>query len=302
MKRFLINIAIFSTLVCIILGVGEFIARRVDNPYAYKSRWMSEYAGDVSTLILGSSHTYYGLRPELLADSTFNLAQVSQTAEYNLALLKKYLPACTHLKRVIVTVSYSTFREPPLESGPDARLAVEYKTQMHLNLHSDFSKYNLLITDWPAYCGRLRQVLAKTHEQTNQCDSLGFGLGYDISDRSPQWESRASARVEELTYTASSRASEVMEVYREIFSLCRRHGVECILLTTPVWHTFRQVQEAGQAEEMICLANELATEEGVRYLNYYADARFREEDFHDVDHLSPRGADKLTDIVSAELR
>ena len=57
-------------------------------------------------------------------------------------------------------------------------MAVRYKTQMNLTVHSDFSIYNLEISDFEAYCAKLKNLVFKS--RSNQCDSLGFGLGFDL--------------------------------------------------------------------------------------------------------------------------
>ena len=53
---------------------------------------------EVETIVLGNSHTYYGIRPELLPYAAVNLANVSQTLDIDLLLLEYYAP---RLKREV---------------------------------------------------------------------------------------------------------------------------------------------------------------------------------------------------------
>ncbi len=108
MRKFLKNIIVFSLLTAALFLIGEIVARSMPSSYSYKHNWILKNGDHISTLILGSSHTYYGLRPNLLGDSVFNLANVSQTPEYDLYLLKTYLPCMPNLKRIIFPVSYFT--------------------------------------------------------------------------------------------------------------------------------------------------------------------------------------------------
>lgn len=147
MRRFLIQIFWFSVIVLICLGIGEIVVRRMPNSYSTKNAALERNDDKINTIILGSSHSYYGLRPEILGDSVLSLANISQTPEYDLALLEKWLPKMPNVKRVIISISYFTFVESRMEDFDHGTLAVNYKVYMHLDLHSDFSKYNFILTD-----------------------------------------------------------------------------------------------------------------------------------------------------------
>ena len=109
MKRFLIKTAIFSAIILCLLGLGELAVRNMPSSYSYKHAYMEGHARDISTLILGSSHTYYGVRSDLLGDSVFNLANVSQDPDIDLVLLRTYMDSMPGLRLVVLPVSYFTF-------------------------------------------------------------------------------------------------------------------------------------------------------------------------------------------------
>lgn len=148
MRLFLKKVLWFSVLVIGLLLIGELVVRSINTPYNYKTEWLRKNGEKVNTLVLGSSHTYYGIMPSVLGDSVFNIANISQTPEYDLAILKEFHPLMPNLKRVIIPISYFTYRDPRLEET-DHGLCVQYKVRMKLPLHSDLSPYNsifLLIT------------------------------------------------------------------------------------------------------------------------------------------------------------
>ncbi|MDE7427286.1 MAG: hypothetical protein K2M79_05755 [Muribaculaceae bacterium] len=294
MNRFLKNILLFSCIVCLLFLAGEIVVRNLPSSYSYKDRWMRQNGDKVSTLILGSSHTYYGVKPDVLGDSTFNLANIYQTPEYDRALLDEYLPLMSNLKKIIISVSYFTFREQHLEDV-DPALCVEYKVGMKLPLHSDFSKYNLCLYSFEDYIGRLRGLLVT--QEWNICDSLGFGLGFDLNNRSIGWEEYGKKRAEGLTRKASGRPEEVLQLLEQTVELCNRNGIECILVTTPVWKTFRENTDKEQYVEMQVLTHRLVSKYGLKYLDLYDSELFTDEDFHDPDHLSDVGAEKFTRIL-----
>ena len=288
MRKFLQHTALFSLAVIILLAVGELIVRRADTPYTYKAQWIRHHGHSVATLVLGSSHSYYGVRPALLGDSVFSLANPSQSAEYDLMLLRRFGPMMPNLKRIILPVGYSTFRDPKLEVI-EPGLIMNYKVGMGITDYSDFSVYNLVLSDFTAYAGRLRNMIVP-QEQLNLCDSLGFGLGFTLSDRRSDWESDGPARVAYLTQPPSGRSDEVMHVFGEILDYCRARGIECVLISTPLWHTFRDSRDAGQHAEMRQLTDSLVRTYGVRHIDMSRSALFADRHFHDVDHMSDIGS------------
>lgn len=77
MKGFLRLLLTFSALVTLTLAAGECYVRHLPNPARDKHEWMLAHSREVRTLVLGSSHTFYGLDPALLGPHAFSLAQVS---------------------------------------------------------------------------------------------------------------------------------------------------------------------------------------------------------------------------------
>lgn len=295
MRKFLIKIWLFSFLTVILLSVGELVVRSQPSSYSYKYGRLKANGNGVNTLILGSSHTYYGLKPDVLGDSVFSLANISQTPEYDLVLLKKALLLCPNLKRVIIPVSYFTFRDPELENGVEWRLCMNYKIHMDVDVHSDFSKYNFYIFDFDTYCGKLRNLVLPQH--MNRCDSLGFGLGYNTDSRKRDWQQTGKLRALSLTNPSETRPQEVVSIIEAMLDLCRDANIECILVTTPVWTTFRDNIEEEQYRQMGDLAEHLVQKYGLRYFDFFNSEQFGEEDFYDTDHLSDIGAEHLSRVV-----
>lgn len=300
MKKFLRNIFIFSSIILVILVIGEFVVRSLPTSYSYKDNWISENGDKIGTLILGSSHTYYGIRPDIFGDSTFNLANVSQTPEYDLALLEHYLPLMPNIERLIIPISYFTYRDPRIEKGDEWMLAVRYKIHMNLPLHSDFSIYNLEITDFDAYKGNLKNLLFKA--PSNKCDPLGFGLGFNLSSRNPKWQENGHQRAAKHTLSTQGRFQEVMEVHKSLVKLANRHGIDVIFITMPGWSTYTEALDSIQLAEMYKGIRDLKINHGVAYYDFLKDNRFSESDFYDPDHLSDIGAAKLTEILADTLR
>ena len=127
MKKFLIKTSIFAAIILVILATGEIVVRNLPNSYSYKHRYIKEHGESMSTLILGSSHTYYGIKSDELGDSVFNLANVSQTPDLDLELLRQYIGDLKNLRRVVMPISYFTFVDLRLEETPEWFRCIQYK-------------------------------------------------------------------------------------------------------------------------------------------------------------------------------
>ena len=289
----------FSLIIIVFLTVGEIVVRCLPSSYSYKYGYIKEHGSAITTIVLGSSHTYYGIMPSELGDSVFNLANISQTPEYDFELLKEYGSYMPNLRRVIIPISYFTFRDPKLEEL-DRGLCVQYKVGMGLDLHPDFSLYNLALADFKSYAGRLRNIILP--EDSNRCDSLGFGLGFGLDHRDAAWKDKARARVEELTFSSPGRADEVCRVLQSMISYCNARGIECVFVTTPVAAEFRLCADKDQYAEMVACVSVLKGMVDGRYFDFYSSAEFDDNDFHDADHLSDIGARKFSRLLRAKLR
>ena len=99
MKRFLTYSALFLAIMLSIIAVAEMVARAYPNSYAYKKAWMDANAERVRTLILGGSHTYYAVKPDLLGANAFSLANVPDifffTALRKVSIVYP-IPSCDH--------------------------------------------------------------------------------------------------------------------------------------------------------------------------------------------------------------
>ena len=299
MRKFLRQTAVFSLIIIVILIIGELVVRNLPTSYSYKDHWLMENGSKVSTLVLGSSHTYYGLRPEILGDSTFNLANISQTPEYDLALLERYLPMIPNLRRIIVPISYFTFSDPEIEKGDEWMLASKYKIHMHLPIHSDFSIYNLEITDFDSYKGKLKNLILK--DPSNICDTLGFGLGFNLQARNPRWKEIGPSRAAKHTLNTPGRYMEAIATIERTIKTAKRHGAEVVLITTPACSTYLEALDRRQLSEMYDGIARIVKDNDVAHYDFLKDNRFSDSDFYDPDHLSDIGAAKLSQILADTL-
>ncbi len=289
MKRFLVKIICFSLPLLVGAVLLEAYLERMPNIARDKHQWMTAHASEVETLILGHSHNFYGLRPDVLGKGTYNLALPSQTYRYDYYLLTHYL--MPRLKEVVLNFDYFQLWED-FESLPDQRFqAVSYLIYMDCKIHSRFSQYGAEILYPPVVRKKLKDQsdMARTHS-----DSLGWGIEYTFEARADEWDN-GEERARLNTRNDTSIVWQNYGFLCDILSWCRKHKVEAIMLNTPVTATFRQYEDPRQkAYNARMLRTLLHDYPEVKYLDLEADTTFNDDDFFDADHLNHEGARKLS--------
>lgn len=291
MKKFLKKTLLFLLPILLVLPPLEIYLRRIPNAYKLKYDYMAAHAGEVETLILGSSHTYRGIDPSLLSARAFNLAYHSQDVLRDRYLFDLFVPRMDSLETVITSYSYFSLSEK-LEDTPYGSTLLKYYG-MYMAYPPTRVSLELSISGWPKkiyYRMFGRGIL--------ECDSLGFGRERLYVERKPITEASAKRvaaghlMADTLNYAANK------ECYRHMASECSRRGVRLILLAVPVSPQYYAALDSAQLADMRSFANALEAEfDNVLFLDFMTDDRFTEDDFFDADHLAPSGAGKMTGVI-----
>jgi hypothetical protein len=296
MKSFISKILLFSSFIIVFIAIGEILVRRVPNPYSYKHQWMRNNAQKIETLVLGSSHTYFGVNPERFTTATFNLAFTSQNFEYDYYLLHQYVEQCSSLKNLIIPISYFSLFSKGLEGGKYWWYCINYKIYMDCDIHSDFSKYNFEFSHLSVWKGKLLSILKPS--KNLQCTDLGMGTAYAIDNKMESWND-AKAAIERHTAKDFDGLGKNLIYLNKIITLCNAKGINTILITTPTWHTYYKGLDRMQLAKMYeVIENLLLNNNHIQYYDFLTDNRFVEDDFYDSDHLSNIGADKFSEILN----
>ena len=299
MKRFLkLFLLFFIPLLCV-LGAMEYAVRQVPNEYSYKAEWMEKNADRVETVILGTSHAFYGINPAYLGPNAFSLANSAQSLQYDQFLLEKYIEKCKNLKRIIIPLSYFTLVFDDMENGSEWWRVINYKVYFDCPYHSSFSKYNFFISNPEPFREKLFKLLKQ--EDIIMCDSLGFGYP-TYHKSSPNLTDVAVAKWLHIHAAKSfEHVDKNKNSLNEMAKYCQSHHIELVVVTTPVWHTYFERLNSKQLAIMQSFAIKLKRMYGVTYLNYMTDKRFVANDFYDCNHMSCDGAKKLSAIIANDL-
>ena len=296
MYRFCRKILVFALLVAVPLICAEIYVESLPNPSRHKHEWMTEHSRSVNTLILGSSHTFYGVRPDILSVPAFNLAQISQTYRYDDYLLRHY--PTDSLRNVILPYSYFSIYED-FESMPRERwCAIRYRIYMDCDIHPRLSYYGFEFSSVNAMTEKLRSLWQPS---VLSWDSLGWGSDYKLSKRSEPWDNGTVAAINN-TYADTSLVDLNVTFLDRIMTYLDRRGVNLLLITTPLSPNFRAAQSRTQMERNAAvLCRLLHLHPTVKYFDFSADTLFRDSDFFDSHHLNEYGAVKLTKMIEPHL-
>lgn len=293
MKRFIKYISFVAVPIIILLIVGEIYVEGIPNPARDKHRWMRENSDCVKTLILGSSHSYYGVRPDVLGDSTFSLALPSQTYRYDDYLLHHY--KMKNLKNIVLTYSYFSMWED-LESQPGEEfLAMRYRIYMDCDIHPRWGWYGFEFMSIPSFKEKLKSIYQPARMTW---DSLGWGSNYTKELRNPDWDN-GKERAMRNTYKGHDSVFVLNKKFlSSIIDYCEQNNVRLYLISTPLSDTFIKNKNKRQDRiNKVFLSKLLEKHSCVEYLDFESDSRFTADDFYDSDHLNSDGATKLTVIL-----
>lgn len=300
LKRFIRRTLLSIVFPLMVMLIGyEWLYRAIPNSYKVKDAYLSHRATAVETLILGSSHTFFGIDPSCFDRPAFNAANVSQDLEYDWFILNKYLRFLPTLRQVILPVSYFTFFSS-LRTGKEDWRIRKYQIYMgaqdypFYDVHYNYEFSRLGDRDCMLYYLKSKNVYS--------CTSLGMGDIYKKSKRLPDWEESGIVAAKRHTVlgkidslTLEQRIAANLSYLDSIATFCHSRDIHLLLVTMPAWHTYYENLDTCQLERMYLLIDEFIGRNGYTdYLNLLKDSLWNEGDFFDADHLNEIGARKTT--------
>ena len=296
MIKFIKDIIIYILPIFLGCLIMEGLLRNIPNDYALKQKYLDKNASSIETLVLGSSHAFYGVNPEFFTTKAFNLAFVSQTLDYDWELLKKYQGNFKILKTIIIPISYfSLFSK--LENGQEAWRQKDYYRFFDLK-QSTPVQYRFEVTSlkMKANLSRIGSYYIKKKNPI-QCNSLGMGfskINVNLNFQEDGVKAAQRHRAFEFKYL-----NENIEILKTIISYAGSHNLKVVFVTTPATSYYYNNLDLVQLDRM---KNTMQSLDNINpHVNYYSflkDERFSENDFRDADHLNEKGAEKFTKLLN----
>jgi len=286
---------LFFLLPLVLLAAGEAYVRSLPNAAKSKHEFLTKHSDEVDVLVLGSSHTYYGICPDALGSHAYNAAQVSQTLRYDDWLLHHY--SFNNIEWVVQPVSDFSLYEN-LEGGSEWYLANRYRLYMDCDIHSPWSVYGWEATAFPAFVEKLKSLWQPPKMRWSE---QGQGLEYTLESRAAEWDNGAE-RARHNCYENFAAAEENVGHLHRIARFCEKRHARLLLISTPLRPSYRSAQDPRQIADMRHRLKVFLKRHPVAmYLDFSADPRFSDVDFYDADHLNTDGARKLSFLIKQRM-
>ncbi len=301
MQKFIKFSLLFGTPILVIGIMAEVLLRQIPNDYGMKKSYLDSNSDQIETLILGSSHSFYGVNPAFISDKTFNSAYISQSLNYDFEILKKYNDRMKNLKTVIVPISYFSFALS-LDNGEESWRVKNYEMYFDINRskavkdHSEILGNRLKVSTMKAASA---YVLKKS---LISCSKLGWGTAFR-SENAVDLEISGKRSAKRHTKEDTAAYALNRKALVDLVTFCDQRNIEVLLFTAPAYVSYRSELNQSQLTHSISTAKEMALNfDNCEYLNLFESEQFVKEDYYDADHMNEIGAKKLTEILARSMK
>lgn len=308
--------------------------RKIDDE-KYMDMWNLRMLGnqinEVEIANVGSSHGAYDFTYDALTEegfSCFNFGSVSQTYQYDLALLEEYGEHLDEGCVLFIPVSYFSFNNETVNETEAQALSVKYYHCLSPKNIPDYDLYTDIVTT------RL-PILSAGEDLLKLLPTFSPSLKVFAAEKSLDAEVPQAADTASETANVNNSASEEMdeaaiavfaqraaarydrhfsnkenlflpEREEQLLSLidyCKKHELTPVLITTPFSSYYNNPVSEDFLDRFYGTVNRIASDTNVNYYDYSHDARFSENltYFSDSDHLNAEGAAYFMEIIAEEV-
>ena len=307
MRKFLVKLILVIS-PFFLAGVSmEYFLRQIPNDFMSKKNYLDKHSNEVETLILGGSHTYYGLNPNYFSTKTYNAANVAQPLDFDFKLFEKYQNNFNSLKTIIISISYPTLWGQ-LDGGFESWRIKNYV--IYYNIKHDFTLQNYTEIFGNSFDINVKRLTAHYINKRDYvtCDENGWGannnsinsLDLDITGKN------AASKQSKKHLPASKLENDLNENISFLDSIINwglEHDVEIIFLLAPSHKTYIENLDEWQLNKVMEVSNHFDEKyDNCRFINFLEHPSFVDEDYFDGDHLNEIGAKKLSLLMDEEIR
>lgn len=305
MKHFLTKVIIISLPILFGAILMEILLRNTPNDYLFKKQYLDNNSSEIETLILGSSHSFYGFNPKYFSSNTFNASHVSQSLNFDFEILKKYQDKLKNLKTVVLPISYFTLYHKLISSSESWRVK-NYVIYYGLNLSKSLVHHSeVLSNQFNVNIKRIVSYYLFTNSPIS-CTDLGWGTRFNSKNAKDLANTGKTAAKRHTKDINSDKYQEIFNdnilILNSILKWCEKNNINVLLLTPPAFETYRKNLNQEQLEKNLITARNICFKyENCKYYNLLDDTSFVTIDFFDADHLSESGAMKLSVLINGKI-
>lgn len=305
LKKYILKLLYFIIPLLSLCFIIELGLRSIPNDYKTKYAKLSQDAKHIDGLILGNSHSLYGLNPEYLEGNWYNASHISQSSSMDWAIFSKYKEDFKNLKYIVLPISYFSFYES-LEKGDEAWRLKNYSLYYNIKFKNILkNKSELLSIPIAKQFQRLYDyyILSKDEVHINK---HGWDTSYHLSKAMSLEETgRIAAKrhsIDVMNLDLYQESIDLNKKYLRLFlDWAEQHKVQVILFSPPVHQEYYVNTQEEQWELNKNILKEICKHPCI-YLDFNKTDIFEDTDFYDADHLSDKGAKKLTKALAERLK
>lgn len=296
-KKFLTRGIIFLAPIILLFVLIEGYARSLPNSYSMKKDYLDKYGGETEVLILGSSHSLFGINPAYFSKKGFNLSNLSQTFFYDKELTLRNLSKLSNLRCVLIESSYFSLGYELANSKDNWRDYYYYHfwdvKYPGLKMDSRAFSYAMLYTP-----GKILEFLY-SGRPTLDIQEDGWQPFYDFQQLNEKnGKKRAENHKEMIKLENYPRNTAYLE---ELLEGLKKQGIKSAIVDLPVHSSYYRFIDSEIEEKNKGVFRDLCWGYSCEIFDFVRDARFGDSDFGDSDHLNPAGAEKFSKVLDKEV-
>jgi DltD protein len=296
MIRIASKLVIFLAPLLGMLAMVEHKLGAIHTSYETKRMYLERRIDHAKVIVTGSSHSYDGIKPELLGVPSFSVAYPAQDLYYDTRIMLKYLPQARDVDLVVISVSYFSFEYRLEDSTEPWRTSFYYR---FLGIPASSRKFKIGDFSLIALYGiqPTREFLWQGSTELNSyhMDETGGNTALIKTDLPAVMDTRVTFP------TNPDNIPLNIQYLEELLDALKARRIQAVFVTTPCFRSCYENLNQDMYRRMQDEVQVLCQKYGLKYYNYLEDPRFSVDDFHDNQHLSTRGAEKLSEILKDEV-
>lgn len=300
MKKFILRTIYISLPLLIGWAILEAMYRFVPNNYSAKHEGLKANK-NAEVFILGNSHSFYGIHPEIMANNTYNASNISQGLLFDKLIFDEYIANRSKAKAIVLNADYTTFYEGS-ENSEFLWRRYFYTHFLHLDVPGisklDPKRYSLALS--PRFNLSFESIKLYLNNGTlQQCNAHGNGNNIGVN------ETINNVETAEMVVQKHSERKEVsaenISFMKDIIAAAGKQNIHVLIVSMPVTSHYISFTDKNKLKTIRNICHEAQQNENVTYIDLFNDPRFNNDDFHDPDHLNNEGAKKCTAIIDSTL-
>lgn len=285
---FIVLVSFLSVLLAVYIMENDLV-------YSSKRNLFESEKNNIECLITGSSHTNFGLNPNLFPIKTINIAEVSKPLKIDIKIIEKYINQLKKLKFVIIPIDYFSF------SYTGERESFSKKYYYHWNLIDKFTTNNFFSNIHFFNCGcfsGLKEIFRNHSNNSLMGYAPHFGEFSSVSNIEQFKLSKHKIEIWHQYFTDTLESYNTKMSILNLILQLNKKNIKTVLVTMPVSRTLQKFYNKNIMNQNALLLESILSQTGAIYINLLTYKVFENDAlFFDCDHLNNNGANIASNII-----